>query len=282
MVSFGQACHLLKEGSVIAIPTETTYGLAALYHQEEAVKKIFQLKQRPMNHPLIVHISNLDQLSLFSDDYSDYIPFIKFFWPGALTIVCQKKTSISPTITGNLETIAIRMPSHPLTLKLIEEVGPLVAPSANYYQQLSTTTAEDVQELFPNLLILNGGICEIGVESTILYIKNHEYSILRPGPITEEDLKPFLANYKKISSPIKVSGTCKTHYQPKKKVIIKNQEGITLPDNPKDFLPKLYRFLKQEASTTEEIIIQDNYKRNGLWATIWDRLSRAASQDLDL
>lgn len=282
MVSLGQACQLLKEGFVVAIPTETTYGLAALYSQEEAIKNIFTLKQRPLNHPLIVHISNLDQLSIFTEDYDAYKSLLKVFWPGALTIVCQKKHDISNKITGNLSTIAIRMPSHPLTLELIDNVGPLVAPSANFYQKLSTTTAHDVEELFPTLPILDGGICDIGVESTILYIQNNEYCILRPGPITEEDLQPFLKDYTQVQKNIKVSGTCKTHYQPNKKVSIHKTTGISLPENPKEFLPDLYSFLKKESLKSHEIIIQDNQKRDGLWRTIWDRLSRAASQDLDL
>lgn len=276
-----EAIKRLKKDLVIAIPTETTYGLAASIDSVEGIKKVFELKKRPFTHPLIVHVSSLEQIKKIAFVSKEEEKFIKKFYPGPLTLILRKKNHLSPLITSHEKTVAIRMPAHPLTLKLIQETGPLVAPSANPYQKLSPTKAQDVLEYFPDVFVLNGGNCSLGVESTILKISPRYYSVLRPGPFVFKDLKNFLKDKKEIKKKYKTPGQDKKHYQPKVPVFItKNKKEATLKlrKDPKKILPKLYSLLKKESLKNKPIIIFDHGIREGLWNTIWDRLYKAAGQ----
>jgi L-threonylcarbamoyladenylate synthase len=215
----------LLSGRPVAIPTETVYGLAALYNHEDAIKEVYRIKQRPLNHPLIVHVAcDWDLYQLVEE-----IPFyarelMQQFWPGPLTLVFRaKEGAINPLITGNQPTVAIRSPAHPITQALLEQLHlPIVAPSANPFGKVSPTTAEHVAHSFANepLTILDGGRCTIGIESTIIDATNPQtYSILRHGMIDEEHIaaatKALCLNQK---SHMRVPGALDTHYQPQKKL----------------------------------------------------------------
>ena len=215
----------LNQGEVAAIPTETVYGLAADATNETAIKKIFSIKNRPLNHPLIMHVCHDWDLSQWVNDVPEYAQNMIFkFWPGPLTLVFNsKKDVVSSLINGGQNSIAIRAPNHPLTEQVLRRLKrPLVAPSANPFGQISPTTAVHVAQSFPHerFLILDGGRCDVGIESTIIQATHPDsYTVLRPGMIdlkviNEPLVKPCLFN---VSSP-RVSGHMDSHYKQKKKL----------------------------------------------------------------
>lgn len=228
-----RAYELLKSGEIVAVPTETVYGLAANGLDVSAVRKIFEAKGRPQDNPLILHISSIDMLN----GIAEYIPplalkLADIFWPGPLTMIFPKKAIIPSETCGGLDTVAVRMPSNRFTLSLIEKCGfPLAAPSANTSGLPSPTTAkhvyEDMKGKIP--LIINGGECKFGVESTVIAFENEEkVRILRPGGITAEMLREYadvviddgvlmkIDSDKKVLSP----GMKYKHYSPKAEVFI--------------------------------------------------------------
>jgi len=217
------AVERLEQGNVVAIPTETVYGLAADATNETAIKKIFSIKKRPLNHPLIMHICHDWDLRQWVKNIPEYAEqMIVTFWPGPLTLVLNnKEKAVSPLINGGQNTIAIRAPQHDLTQQVLRKLNrPLVAPSANPFGQISPTTALHVSMSFPNedFLILDGGRCDVGIESSIIQATDHNgYSVLRPGTI---DLKIIENKFKKQSSIKKstprVSGQLDSHYKPRK------------------------------------------------------------------
>lgn len=215
----------LRQGKVVAIPTETVYGLAANAENDAAVQCIFALKKRPLNHPLIVHVAKNWDLSRFALDLPPYLPLlIEHFWPGPLTFVLKRNPkTVSDWVTGNQDTVAIRCPAHDLAQALLSDLNaPLVAPSANPFGKLSPTTAAHVQEGFAGMdfTILDGGRCAIGIESTIISALDPKgYTILREGIIHKKALDALLpeALCGAKASP-KVSGQLKSHYQPHKKL----------------------------------------------------------------
>ncbi|WP_185967325.1 L-threonylcarbamoyladenylate synthase [Legionella israelensis] len=213
----------LQRGKPVAIPTETVYGLAALINNETGISSVFAMKKRPLNHPLIVHVGKNEDLSKWVAYLPDYAKtLMQVFWPGPLTLVFRaKEDRFHPLITAGQNTVAIRSPGHPLTqelLKLLEV--PLVAPSANPFGKVSPTTAVHVQQSFPDqsLTILNGGRCQVGIESTIIDATSEEgYAILRHGIINEKEL--MKVSSKLIDQPdntIRVPGKLASHYQPEK------------------------------------------------------------------
>ncbi|MEM6604108.1 MAG: L-threonylcarbamoyladenylate synthase [Pseudomonadota bacterium] len=220
------ACDLLKKGEIICLPTETVYGLAADATQDHAVKKIYALKGRPDFNPLISHVSSLEM----AEQYGIFSPIsrkiCKSFWPGPLTIVVpkQKNCKISPIVTANLNTIALRSPDHPIISEIITRIDtPLAAPSANISGTLSPTDISHVQDAFGDNtpFIIDGGPCQIGLESTIIQVIGDNIHILRHGVITETDLKPF-ANHVFLPSKdtekteIIAPGQLLRHYAPQK------------------------------------------------------------------
>ena len=212
----------LSLGHVVALPTETVYGLAANAMHESAIKKVFSIKGRPLTHPLIMHVADHWDLS----PWVKYIPpyayaLMQRYWPGPLTLVFHLNlaASLSPLITGGQNTIAIRCPNHPKTLQVLRELGqPIVMPSANPFGKISPTQAIHVYQDFPesDFLILEGGRCEVGIESTILDASvKDKAQILRQGRVTARDLQDFVQLYQ-TNSTMKVSGCLKHHYQPDK------------------------------------------------------------------
>ena len=228
-----KAEKLLSSGQVVAVATETVYGLAASAFHDGAVKKIFIAKGRPQNNPLIVHITTLNMVyPLVVEVPTKLKKLAEAFWPGPLTIVMKKSGLIPPIVTGGLDTVAIRMPSHPSIRKLIEACGyPLAAPSANSSGMPSPTTA---QHVFDDLngkipLILDGGECEVGVESTVVSLAGEKPILLRPGAITLEQLRAVLGTVEvakgvdeaptEDAAPLS-PGMSYRHYSPKAKVTL--------------------------------------------------------------
>lgn len=236
-----QAVQRLQQGGLVAIPTETVYGLAADASNEQAVQKIFSTKGRPADHPLIVHLaapSMLDTLGNRSDAWFKLIApwvrdlpeeamrLVEAFWPGPLTLVLKKDKHVLSAVTGGQDTIALRSPDHPVAQALLQAFGGgLAAPSANRFGKVSPTRAADVSAEFSdqaNLLILDGGDCTVGIESTIVDLSSGAPVLLRPGAITPEQIEQETgvrvlqagarADSEKITP--RVSGSLKAHYAP--------------------------------------------------------------------
>jgi len=304
---------LLKE-EVAAIPTETVYGLAGNIYSEKAIKKIFELKKRPFFNPLIVHIKSLDYLDQIADEIPNTaIKLAKAFWPGPLTLVLKKKSTVSDLITGGKKTVAIRVPNHKLTLSLLESVDfPLAAPSANTFQSISPTLPEHVEKNFgENLAILDGGPCQLGLESTILGFENEKIILYRLGAISVEEIekvvgKIHIQNNEK-SKP-NAPGMLSKHYSPKTKIILTtnlqseilkfqdkkigvlqfgnelNEKQVfkkeTLSENEdlKEAASKFYQALHTLDLYDLDLIIAQKMPNEGLGKTINDRLTRAISK----
>ncbi|MBS4538338.1 threonylcarbamoyl-AMP synthase [Clostridium sp. D2Q-11] len=231
-----KAAEILKKGGLVAIPTETVYGLGANALDEDAAKNIFKAKGRPQDNPLIVHISDIDQLKdLVSEIPEGAYVLMEKFWPGPLTLIMKKSDKISDVITAGLDTVAIRMPSHPVAREIIELANlPIAAPSANISGRPSPTDASHVIEDLVGRVdaIVDGGRTGVGVESTVVDISSGIPTILRPGGITEEDLlvvfprvdiDPALKGEDENLTP-KSPGQKYKHYSPNAKIkIIKGE-----------------------------------------------------------
>ena len=188
-----KAAQLIQEGGLVAFPTETVYGLGADALNPLAVAQIFEVKKRPQFDPLIVHVADMRQAEILVLKFPEKaMKLIGRFWPGPLTLVLPKSPLVPDIVTSSLPTVAIRVPNHPLALELIRESGrPLAAPSANLFGQVSPTTAEHVRRSFGNKvgMILDGGSCSIGVESTVISFIDKEPVLLRPGGAPLEEIQ---------------------------------------------------------------------------------------------
>lgn len=212
MLGIKEAVERLSSGGVVAIPTETVYGLAAEVTNLQAIQEVFSLKRRPSDNPLIVHISSLEQLGEISKPLTKLeLSIINKFWPGPLTLILPRKKKVLDAVTAGLETVAVRMPNHSLCLDLLHKTGPLVGPSANLSGTPSPTKKEHVQTDFgPSFPILDGGVCTVGFESTVITCRTNNLStarknvsantkmpshsdiiIYRPGAISEQQLSEF-------------------------------------------------------------------------------------------
>lgn len=227
-----EAAELLKKGEIVALPTETVYGLAADALNPRAVKKIFKAKGRPQDNPLIVHIADKSQLQQLTAEKISIRAqkLMERFWPGPLTIIFSKKPSVPAETSAGLETIAVRMPAHPLILAVIESSQlVLAAPSANTSGFPSPTQAQhvynDLKGKIP--LILDGAACHFGVESTVIDIRGEEVRVLRPGGISREEISQFLGEEVLIASDLKDDkvlspGMKYRHYAPQKQLFVFN------------------------------------------------------------
>ncbi len=221
------AAELLRQGKLVAFPTETVYGLGASALDEEALKKVFRAKGRPMDNPFIIHICHLDQLQELTTDLpDDALRLAADFWPGPLTLVCRRSSRVPLVATAGLQTVAVRMPDHSLTLDLLQKCRlPLVGPSANLSGRPSPTTAHHVlQDLAGRIsAVLDGGPCPVGLESTVLDLTTAAPRILRPGAVTREQLARALgkeieeaASWERNKTGIPPSPGLKyRHYAPK-------------------------------------------------------------------
>ncbi|MFM8664416.1 MAG: L-threonylcarbamoyladenylate synthase, partial [Acidimicrobiaceae bacterium] len=213
------AVRALKSDSLVAIPTETVYGLAARASSPNAVKKIFTIKGRPTEHPLILHIAKSQDLNLWSSELSNEAHALaEKYWPGPLTLIVSRNSKVCDEITGGRETVAIRCPSHPITTELLIRLDDaIVAPSANRFGKVSPTSARHVAEDFGNdvNVILDGGECSIGVESTIVDCTTNPPQILRAGAITAEQIEIDCSiAVASASGESRASGMLEKHYAP--------------------------------------------------------------------
>jgi L-threonylcarbamoyladenylate synthase len=309
-----KAVYLLTQDEVIAIPTETVYGLAGNIYSEKAIRQIFEIKQRPLFNPLIVHMHALNQLE---DIVSEFPPKAKLlaehFWPGALTLVLKKKPEVPDLITAGKDTVALRIPNHPVTQALLEALPfPIAAPSANPFNRISPTKAKHVEDYFSSSIkmVLEGGECKSGLESTIIGFKNEEPVLYRLGAISIEDVESVVGKIKfhsKSENMPKAPGMLKKHYSPQTPLIISNDIEIFLKNNPDEkigilsfkgnYIPsinkyievlsdsgdlreaasKLYDALHRLDALNLDMIITERFPDIGLGQSINDRLERAAN-----
>jgi L-threonylcarbamoyladenylate synthase len=237
-----QAAQALRDGQLVGLPTETVYGLAANARDDVAVAQIFVAKGRPADHPLIVHLASLDQVPLFASQVPDFAQrLMQAFWPGPLTLILSRQSGVATASAGGQDSIGLRCPSHPVAQQLLRAcaalgVDGLSAPSANRFGRVSPTTAAHVQsELGPDLLILDGGDCTVGIESTIVDCTRGEPVLLRPGHITRAQIQAACggivldkdALQAVLGQPApRASGTLESHYAPRAKVRLMSATDI--------------------------------------------------------
>jgi len=293
------AVQTLANGGLVAIPTETVYGLGAAINNEVAIAKIFVVKGRPQNHPLIVHLAHIDQLHQVAHDiHPDAIKLAHACWPGPLTLLLQRNENVSMSITGGRDTVAVRIPDNAFTRQLILDLGsPIAAPSANRFGKVSPTTAQHVCDDLQNDvdLIVDDGASSIGVESTIIDFSVSPPQLLRPGGIPIEDIEQILGYTIRDTDGIsRASGMLQNHYQPSCNVLLvfTDQEAQQLKDtlvsqyervrilNRCDNLPHyatlLYSDLRQADTDRIDVLIAVLPENKGLGAAIRDRLTKAA------
>lgn len=246
-----KAKALLKRGELVAIPTETVYGLAGNALQEKAVAKIFEVKNRPSFDPLIVHIPDLHAVKRYADNLPmKALALASHFWPGPLTLLFKKKHLIPDLVTSGLDTVGMRCPNHPLTLSLLQELDfPLAAPSANPFGYVSPTRPEHVNEQLGDKIayILDGGSCEVGIESTIIGFVEEKPTLYRLGGLSVEEIERVVGSVDlqlNASSNPQAPGQLKSHYAPAKQVIIGD-------------IPSL---LQQHTSSVAVLSFQHDYK----------------------
>ena len=302
-----RAAHALRSGSLVAFPTETVYGLGADASDAKAVERIYQVKGRPKDHPLIVHVANMQAIEDWVEDVPDFaISLARAFWPGPMTLILKRSALAEDFITGGQETVGLRVPNHPIALALLHEFQKLggkgiAAPSANRFGHVSPTSADAViSELAKYLtsvdLILDGGLSLVGVESTIIDCTGELPKILRPGAISEEMIMDTTnLSVEKPGGNIRVSGSLEKHYSPRAKVIldiepkagdgfiaiagIKTPDGVIRlaePRDDEDFARLLYSALrKADDSSLARVIVQQPVG-GGIAIAIRDRLLRAS------
>jgi len=241
--NINEAASMIKSGEVVAFPTETVYGLGADMNNETAITKVFEVKKRPLIDPLIVHITSrekLEEIAYIDDPRVELL--IEKFWPGPLTMILPKKECVKDIVTSGLETVAVRMPNHPVAIELISRSsGALVAPSANPFGYLSPTLAEHVDEPFGDDIgmVLDGGACEVGVESTVLDISDKTARVLRPGKITAEDIEEIIGEVSQLNRHSKkptAPGQFPMHYSPRTPLIILKNDELPVDANESAFL----------------------------------------------
>ncbi|GAA4003137.1 L-threonylcarbamoyladenylate synthase [Hymenobacter fastidiosus] len=310
-----QAVRLLQADELVAIPTETVYGLAGNIFSPPAIARIFALKQRPLFNPLIVHIPSIRQLA----ELARYVPekarwLAEAFWPGPLTLVLKKQPTVPDLITAGKDTVAVRVPNHPLVLALLAQVGfPLAAPSANPFGRISPTTAAHVEEYFGAALpmVLDGGDCERGIESTIVGFEGDEPVVYRLGSLAVEEIErvvgPVAIKNKKEAAP-DAPGMLSRHYAPatptylaadpgafiarfadkkiglllfSKKVVgpfVDHQIVLSETGDLKEAASGLYGALHTLDKLGLDMIVAERMPDMGLGKSINDRLERATKQ----
>lgn len=315
MLTIKQAIRHLQQGGVVAIPTETVYGLAADATQPQAVKRIFSIKGRPADHPLIVHIGSVAQVHDWAEEIPDiFWPLAEQFWPGPLTFILKKKSKVNSLVTGGQDTIALRIPSHKKVLQLLVALKcGLAAPSANRFGHVSPTTAQHVIDEFGDDIdgVVDGGACEVGIGSTILDLTIKQPRILRPGQISQQQIEDFLGlplSAMKQQSP-RAPGMLKAHYAPATPLILVEKSALDkqlkkcladnltinlwsvsrphqqhknivwqpLPTDSNEFAKVLYHQLRQFDTTSADITLIQNPPKSPEWHGVLDRLTRAAA-----
>ena len=227
-----RAVAWLRAGEIIGLPTETVYGLAADASNADAVAKIYAAKGRPVDHPLIVHVASADAAKAWAATWPNAAEKLAAaFWPGPMTLVVKRASHVLDAVTGGQDTVGLRVPSHPVAQAVMREFdGGLAAPSANQFGQVSATTAEHVVAEFPELRlsILDGGACDVGVESTIVDVSGDTVRILRPGRVRANEIEQVLgvALSDDISAAPRVSGSLASHYAPRTPTIMLEERRL--------------------------------------------------------
>ena len=306
--SLRNAANHLRKGALVAFPTETVYGLGVDAENESAVARMYQVKGRPANHPVIVHIADQNQVGYWAEEIPDYaIALMRKFWPGPMTLILRRSERVKDFVTGGQDYVGLRIPANPIALKLLSEFETLgghglAAPSANRFGSVSPTSAGDVKEeigelLGPEDLILDGGASEVGVESTIIDCSRALPRILRLGAVTEamiESITPIDSD--SDLEEIRVSGSLTRHYSPRAKVVIdreaKSGEGLialsevmtpagvtrlSSPNSIEDYARLLYSALRKGDSQGLEVVVVIPPRGEGLAAAIRDRIMRASA-----
>jgi len=295
-----EGARIIRAGGLVVFPTETVYGLGANALDANAVRKIYELKGRPATSPLIVHVGGVEQAQELA---AEWLPeterLAKEYWPGPLTLVVPKKPLIPDEVTAGLPTVGLRMPRHPVALELLRAAGvPIAAPSANRFTQLSPTTAEHVREAFgaETPFLLDGGPCEVGLESTVIAVTREGLEVLRPGMATVEDAatRGVLAEEGEAHrSP----GQHRKHYSPKTRIVLVNRGHLPkdghgaylwlnynavasvrrrMPDAPEAYAAEIYKTLHELDRQGLDWIAVEMPPDAAEWAAIRDRLVRAA------
>lgn len=213
-----KAVGVLRDGGLVGLPTETVYGLAADARNEAAVRRVFATKGRPLGHPLIVHVADLDEARRWSSGWPPAAERLaEEFWPGPLTLVVRRRDDVLDAVTGGRDTVALRVPNHPLAIAVLRAFGGgLVAPSANLFGKVSPTTAHHVADDLGDAVdyVLDGGPCSIGLESTIVDCSVDPPQILRPGAIVDSDVVTTAGSLAPTSGPSRAPGMLASHYAP--------------------------------------------------------------------
>ncbi|MDC8446358.1 MAG: threonylcarbamoyl-AMP synthase [Nitrosomonas sp.] len=316
------AAAILNNGGIVAFPTETVYGLGADATNPAAVQKIYAIKQRPASHPLILHIGSIAHLEHWSRDIPETAWMLaERFWPGPLTLILQKSRYVPDCVTGGQDTVGIRMPAHATALALLNAMHPekaIAAPSANLYGRISPTTSAHVQAALAGKvdMILDGGPCEIGLESTIVRADHQTVSILRPGGVTVAEIESALNRsvslaYNSTGQTVRVSGSLPAHYAPSTPLKLRtkaeigqqaldlarqhfqiavvtwsafdplslNAPGIrhiVMPSDPIEYGKQLYAALHQCDRIGLDFILMETPPQKPAWLAIADRLQRAS------
>ena len=285
-----KAVELLNNEELVAIPTETVYGLAGNIFSEKAVKAIFETKERPFFNPLIVHIPNIDYLETIVESIPEKAKLLaEAFWPGPITLVLKKKSIIPDLITGGKDTVAVRIPNHPTTLELLNQLDfPLAAPSANPFNRISPTKAEHVESYFKDKIkmVLDGGACKSGIESTIIGFENGEPIIYRLGSTSIEAIEAVVGaieikNKKEVAPD--APGMLERHYAPKTKTILTShlKEAVEANKNLRIGL-LTYNDILNDDAIHFKIVLSEGKNLEEAASKLYDALHQLDQQDLDL
>ena len=295
-----RAARLIRDGKLVAFPTETVYGLGANALDAAAVRRIFELKGRPSTSPLIVHVSSIEMARELAAEWPPLAEELaRRYWPGPLTLVLRKSPQIPDEVTAGLPTAGLRMPSHPVALELIEAARvPIAAPSANRFTSLSPTTAEHVRCAFGNELemILDGGPTDVGIESTVVSLSGEKPVLLRPGMISLPDIA---AAADPESGPHASPGQHRKHYSPRTPLLLvedgavpeggrgayagwrnpaRAAHSVSMPDNAREYAARLYSVLHELDGQGWDWIAVETPPATPEWAAILDRLRRASAR----
>ena len=311
-LDLGPALDALRRGEAIGLPTETVYGLAADASRPEAVRRIFALKGRPADHPLIVHVAGADAI----DDWALDVPpaartLAAAFWPGPLTLILRKRPAVPPEVTGGQDTVGLRCPDHPVALALLRAFGGgLAAPSANRFGHVSPTRAAHVRAEFGDAVpvVLEGGECAVGIESTIVDLSGATPRILRPGMLGRERIEAVIGPVQAgvAGDSPRASGTLDAHYAPRTPLLLlprgaladeaaqqqvmgkavqvlalgqlpEGAPGLALPATPAGYAHALYAALRELDGRGANLLLAERPPDTDDWLAIHDRLRRSAA-----
>ena len=299
---------MLRDGKLVAFPTETVYGLGANALDEAAVARIFEAKGRPTTSPVIVHVSSIEMARSIVLEWPETARRLaEKFWPGPLTLVLKKQPSVPSLVTAGLESVGVRMPSHPVAIALIQAAQlPVAAPSANRFTQLSPTTAEHVRQGLGDRVdyILDGGACRVGIESTVLSLAGGVPILLRPGGISRTQIEAVIGPIRQQTEATTEAhpspGMHARHYSPRTLLLLvrdgalpeegrgaylqlripprgKTAKVIEMPNTPTRYAAELYRTLHELDGESYDWIAVDTPEDTVEWEAVRDRLKRAAS-----